>query len=55
MKTTFGGDRLHGGAKNQVVTKHFNRSTFNLNKIIRTSAAVGTLIPIYTKTMLPGG
>lgn len=54
MKTELGGDRLGSGSKNEVTTRHFNRSTHDLSYLWRSSAAPGTLIPFMSQLALPG-
>lgn len=53
MKTTIGSNRLGGGKKMQVYFDGYERATFNLDKIVRTTASIGTLIPIYKAVALP--
>lgn len=54
MKKSFGKQTLGGGKKMSVYLKNYGRSTHNLSKVVRTSANVGTLIPIYTNIALNG-
>lgn len=44
-KVTLGGDRLGAGNKNKVELHGFERSTFNLSKVWRSTMASGTLVP----------
>lgn len=53
-QVTVGGDRLGGGKKMKVELHGFERSTHNLSEILRTTAAPGTLIPVFHKVVLPG-
>lgn len=54
MKTNIGGDRLGSGNKEQVISKHFERSTHDLSSIWRSSMACGTLVPFMSLLALPG-
>jgi len=47
METTLGGKRLGSGGKNVVTTKHYNMSTHNQSRVLRTTASVGTLVPCF--------
>ncbi|AXH78022.1 MAG: major capsid protein [Microviridae sp.] len=53
MKTTIGSNRIGGGKKMQVSFDGYQRATFDLSKVVRTTASIGTLIPIYNNIMLP--
>lgn len=53
MKTTIGSNRLGSGKKMQVMFDGYQRATFNLDKIVRTTASIGTLIPVYKNVGLP--
>jgi len=53
MKTTFGKNTVGSGKKMTVEFEGYQRATFNLDKIVRTTASVGTVIPIYTALALP--
>lgn len=54
MKKAFGKNTLGGGKKMNVNMHEYGRSTFNLNKVVRTTMNVGTLIPLYTNIGLNG-
>lgn len=54
IKKNLGGDRLGSGAKNDVYLSGYNRSTHNLSETIRTTQAVGTLVPIYKQFLQKG-
>jgi len=51
---TLGGDRLGSGKKMQIELHGYERSTHNLSTIWRSSMAAGTLVPFYSRIMLPG-
>ena len=53
MKLTFGKNTIGSGKKMMLEFEGYNRSTFNGDKIVRTTASIGTVIPIYTNYMLP--
>ena len=52
-KVTLGGDRLGTGAKMQVELKNYERSTFNLDYLWRSTMAAGTLVPFLCEVALP--
>lgn len=54
MKKSFGKTTLGGGNKMSVYLHGYGRSTHNLNKVVRTTMNVGTLIPLYTNIGLNG-
>ena len=49
-----GGERLGSGAKMNVKTRSFERSTHDLGYIWRNTQAPGTLVPFMSTLMLPG-
>lgn len=49
---TLGGNRLGSGRRIQTELETFNKSTFNLSKVIRTSMACGVLTPTYRQVVL---
>lgn len=53
MKTVFGGNRIGTGKKMMVEFDGYGRSTFNLKKVIKGTASIGTVTPIYTNIGLP--
>ena len=53
MKTVFGGNRIGTGKKMMVEFEGYGRSTFNLRKVIKFTASVGTVTPVYTNIGLP--
>lgn len=53
MKVNLGGDRLGSGNKMEVDLSTFNRSTFNLSNIVRTTMSAGTLVPFGCYVGLP--
>lgn len=53
MQTTIGSNRIGSGKKMQVSFDGYQRSTFNGDKIVRTTASVGTIIPVYVNVALP--
>lgn len=54
MKVSIGKNTLGGGKKMMTRLNNYNRSTHDLSFIIRTTAAVGTLIPTLKLKVLPG-
>lgn len=54
MKAEIGGKRIGDGNNMEVNLKDYQRSTHNLNKVVRTSMAPGTLVPVYRNIALPG-
>lgn len=54
MKEQIGGQRIGAGGKMTVDMHGFGRSNHNLSSLWRSSMAVGTLVPFYTKIALPG-
>lgn len=44
---TFGGERIGTGAGFSTKLKGFERSTFDLGAVFRSTAAIGTIIPCY--------
>lgn len=54
MEATLGGERLGSGNKEKIYGKNYSRSTHRLDRIVRTTAAPGTLIPVYSVLGLPG-
>lgn len=54
MKINFGGERLYSGNKMDVRLHDYYRSTHNLNKTVRTSMAMGTVVPIWSRVALNG-
>lgn len=54
MKKSFGKATLGGGNKMSIYMHGYGRSTHNLNKVVRTTMNVGTLIPLYTNIGLNG-
>ena len=53
-KQQFGGQRLGSGASVYQNDVNFGRSTFNRNKVVRTTMSPGTLVPLYTEIGLTG-
>lgn len=49
-----GGDRAGSGNKMDIELHAFSSSSHNVRKITRTSQAVGTLVPIFTRLLLKG-
>lgn len=49
---TLGGNRLGSGRRIQTELETFNKSTFNLSKVVRTSMACGVLTPTYRQVVL---
>lgn len=54
MKTTIGKNTLGGGKKMTTRLNNYNRSTHDLSRIVRTTAAPGVLIPTFKEKVLPG-
>lgn len=54
MKVSIGKNTLGGGKKMMTRLNNYNRSTHNLSRIVRTTAAPGTLMPTFKEKMLPG-
>lgn len=54
IKKTLGGVRLGSGKKMQVELHGYERSSHNTSTTIRTTMAVGTLVPILSMVALPG-
>ena len=54
MKVSIGKNTLGGGKKMTTRLNNYNRSTHDLSTVVRTSAAVGTLIPTFYQLVLPG-
>lgn len=54
IRKTIGGDRLGSGNKMTTRLKNYERSTHDLGKVVRTSQATGTLVPIYCEPVLKG-
>lgn len=54
MKKQVGGNRLGSGNKLTASLHAYGRSTHDLGKVVRTTAATGTLIPIYTEFVQKG-
>ena len=54
MKVSIGKNTLGGGKKMTTRLNNYNRSTHDLSGVVRTSAAVGTLIPTLYHLVLPG-
>lgn len=54
MKVSIGKNTLGGGKKMMTRLNNYNRSTHDLSTVVRTSAAVGTLIPTFYQLVLPG-
>lgn len=53
MQTTIGSNRIGSGKKMQVSFEGYQRSTFNGDKIVRTTASIGTIMPVYVNVALP--
>lgn len=51
---TLGGNRLGAGNKMKVELKNYERSTFDMGYIWRSTMAVGTLVPFLKELALPG-
>ena len=54
MKASIGKNTLGGGKKMTTRLNNYNRSTHNLSRIVRTTAAPGVLIPTFKEKVLPG-
>ena len=54
MIKTLGGDRLGSGKKMQVELHGYQRSTFNISKMWRSTMSAGTLVPFICEPLLPG-
>ena len=54
MKVNIGKNTLGGGKKMAARLNNYNRSTHNLSRVVRTTAAPGTLIPTFKEKVLPG-
>ena len=54
MKVSIGKNTLGGGKKMMTRLNNYNRSTHDLSRVIRTTAAPGTLIPTFKEKVLPG-
>lgn len=54
MKVSIGKNTLGGGKKMTTRLNNYNRSTHNLSRIVRTTAAPGVLIPTFKEKVLPG-
>lgn len=54
MKINFGGERLYSGNKMEVRMHDYYRSTHNLSKVVRTSMAPGTVVPIWSRIAING-
>lgn len=54
MIRTLGGDRLGSGKKMQVELHGYQRSTFNISKMWRSTMSAGTLVPFICEPLLPG-
>ena len=54
MKVSIGKNTLGGGKKMMTRLNNYNRSTHDLSCVVRTTAAVGTLIPTLYHLVLPG-
>jgi len=54
MEKTLGGERLGGGKKSKVHLHHYERSTHNMSRILRTTMSPGTLVPFLKEVALPG-
>lgn len=54
FKRPIGGERLGAGKRMEVDMRTYNRSTFDLGYIWRSTMAAGTLIPFLCKPLLPG-
>ena len=53
-KKTLGGDRIGSGSKMKVELHGYERSTFDLSYIWRSTMAAGTLVPFMCEVALPG-
>lgn len=54
FKRPIGGERLGAGKRMEVDMKTYDRSTFDLGYIWRSTMAAGTLVPFLCKPLLPG-
>jgi hypothetical protein len=54
METNIGGERLGSGGKMTTNLRTYSRSNHNLNTIVRTTMAAGTLVPCLSIVGLPG-
>ncbi|AXH75582.1 MAG: major capsid protein [Microviridae sp.] len=54
MEKTLGGDRLGSGKKMKVHLHNYERSTFDLGYVVRTTMSAGTLVPFISELALPG-
>ena len=54
MEVTIGGNRLGSGKKMKQELHNYERSNHDLNKIWRSTMSPGTLVPFYSKLLLPG-
>jgi hypothetical protein len=54
MQKTLGGDRLGSGKKMKVDIHGFERSTFDLSYVWRSTMGAGTLVPFMSELALPG-
>ena len=54
MKVSIGKNTLGGGKKMTTRLNNYNRSTHDLSRVVRTTAAPGVLIPTFKEKMLPG-
>lgn len=54
MKKTLGGDRLGSGNKMQVELHGYERSTFDMGYLWRSTMSAGTLVPFMCEVALPG-
>ncbi|MBB5441065.1 hypothetical protein HDC92_004769 [Pedobacter sp. AK017] len=54
MKRELGGGRIGSGNKMEVNIEGYGRSTHNLNTTVKTTMAIGTLLPIHNSLILAG-
>lgn len=54
IKKNLGGDRAGSGSMMDVELHAFSSSSHNVRKVVRTSQAVGTIVPIFTRLLLKG-
>lgn len=54
IRKTIGGDRLGSGKKMTTSLRAYERSTHNLDKVVRLSMTSGTLVPVYVEPILKG-
>lgn len=54
MKVNIGKNTLGGGKKMTTRLNNYNRSTHDLSRVVRTTAAPGVLIPTFKEKVLPG-